>query len=406
MNKMSKKVIGKKQPSRHSSMMLYVLLFMLLVIGILLLVPRKSGVELEVLGQKLKIDLEEIPYYQQELNDKITGFQSELTAMERLEKEQSLNRVLKDSIATLIYLRQREINKGTELSQKLSSFKSYPEESQEKILKEVLNLLSSQTSNVDFGLLGKSLTYESIIAIEKEKNRKLEKRVSDLLAKVGSLKATIKKLKQLNSKIEGERDTAIADKNELNRMFKEAVDQLNQLKLLAEQGDSTQIWKDQIEELGSSLKEVIVKNEALIDDVSGLNEIISGTQKISLNKTSFRPLNAKQKKNEAFLIRQTNKIRFECVVNFNVDKESEVETFKIVFLIPIGNSEFATYVKSVNAKHGQRISIDLEKGKLRDVNNEIIKFKSGVYSAQVFHSKTSEDKPILIEHFNVVKNLF
>lgn len=387
-----------------------VLIFLLLIAlaGVLLLFffERSGSVELDIGGQSVKVKLEEVPGYENEVERKIDQFEKQKSTLEKLLEERKINRELRDSISTLLYERQKDINNGKYLLQQFQEFKRMNSQQRETFLTEVYIFLSDDSNpdvNIDFGLVAESLIKDDRINELEKENDNLNQQVIELTKKINDLSNTVLKLREEARNLKIATNLKNEEINRLNKLFKEAQAKISEL---TNTPVDTSKYITNINELLVKIDKLESDSQYLQDSLKVMKNKFGTIKDVRIDNPIFEPLNAKKKRKGFYVLRQVNEIKFEFTFDFNYKINVDEEELLLVFYIPQSSSEYKKCEVRRNFRIGERSFVTLEKGKVLDSRSNPIKFEEGLYTVQVFHPETSETINILRKEFRVEKSLF
>lgn len=360
----------------------------------------------------MSIPKAEVPRYEEDVEKRVEEFEKQMSLMEKLINQRKINKVYRDSIHKMIYIRKKEISDGSYLLQRFNDFEQLNSRQKEVFLGEVVKYLNGgQYTKVDFGLVATELVWKGETDNLRGEKKELEKEIEKLKSQIVGLTETIQNLRIEVKRLKNRNLMSEQEKERLANLYAEALDRINELQNRPSSSptlmSSSSIDTSEMASLRNQLGQMERENQFLFDSLGDYRNKLANVRNVRIDNPFWEPVQAKRKKKKgAYLLKDSKEIKFEFTLNYNYPVIREKEELKFIFFIAQSDSEFKQVIWNRRVALNGKTTFTLKEGDLKDRNGQVIKFKEGVYIVQVFHPPTSEDKPILIRSFKVVKAWF
>lgn len=360
------KNILKKSPFNQKTISLItILIFLYFVINSILpylFQNSNIGFEAEYNGKKIRIS-------NVSLNKTKNKLQSELNSIENLLLQEFINEnnELRDSLTKLSIQRRNDINKITDYINKLKIYRVLKSKEKQDLLIEIAAFLSSNPNlELDLGIVSQDLTFQKVTrALDSA-----EKLQANLFKENKRLIYEIDRLKRDSVSLEKE-------KNEIERLYKETIEQLKNLEKLIEA-----LKKDTFN-LNEAITLLTKERKDIKKRADNLEEDLKKIFPVRIDELVFEPINAKKRKDGSYKLRNMKEgFNISFKLNYNKSTTLQYDSVLIVYKIPNNIGEIIEKKQYKNVKIGSNVAFTFE---------NIQSYGKGQYIVQIIHKKSSEN---------------
>lgn len=348
----------------------------LFIFSILLFFGYQSGCNKRGLKiGNIELSSQEVLEKKEELNEKVSEFREQKKAINTISKNE-LPTILKDSIATLNYIREKDLNQGEELLTTFEKFNELSYNEQVSLIEKVLNYLSKKVypnRYKDFGDIAKNIVTTNKMEILASDNKKKDLEIDGLEKEVAQL---------------------TKDKQQIETLYAQANKIIEQIK-----HDLEILRKDSVNN-ATLIADKQMQIVSLKEDKKKLKEEMDSYTLIRIKNCSFTSPGCRSKKDASYIVGCMKSLEVTFIVNYNNPSAiGKSETVKVVFMLPTEDpSKNLTKEKTVVANIGQETKVTFDEPNY--------KYIVGLYTAQIIHDKTSTTIPIEIKDLTAKKWLF
>lgn len=226
--------MAKKKKRQVSNSFTYIFLAILaiaaLIIAIIFNRPGKYTFKVPGMEAEMSIPKAEVPRYEEDVEKRVEEFEKQMSLMEKLINQRKINKVYRDSIHKMIYIRKKEISDGSYLLQRFNDFEQLNSRQKEVFLGEVVKYLNGgQYTKVDFGLVATELVWKGETDNLRGEKKELEKEIEKLKSQIVGLTETIQNLRIEVKRLKNRNLMSEQEKERLANLYAEALDRINEL---------------------------------------------------------------------------------------------------------------------------------------------------------------------------------
>lgn len=294
-----------------------------------------------------------------------------------LQKFVKENENLRDSLNNIAKKRMDDINEITDYINQLKIYKTLnPEEKTDLITNIAKFLVGDENLELDLGIIAQNLTF-------KEVELKLDSTMG--------LQATLfKENKRLICEIDGlKRDIEFIEKekNKIKELYAETIEQLeNWERLIVELEKGTFDLEEEIAFITKNRDDIKKRADRLEED---LKKVFPAR----VEGLSFKPINAKRRKDESYKLRNIKEgFSVSFKLNYNKPTSLKRDSVLIVYKIPNIFGEIIEKKQYKKVKLGSDVSFTFD---------DIKSYGKGLYIIQIIHEKSSKNIPLERREFEV-----